>query len=488
MPARLLSKTRYMNGLQCLKYLWLIYHEPEKVPAPDASLQHIFDQGHLIGELAKELFPDGIDVPDEDFGDNLNLTRQFLGERKTLFEAGFMADRLFSRLDVLRPSGQDGWDIVEVKSSTSLKDENLQDVAFQKLCCEKQGLQINECYLAFINNQYVKNGAIDPAQLFTLQNITREVEEAGEGIHDRIDSMLEEIANRQCPNISVGPYCRVPYDCPVVVCWEELPENNIFDLYRGGKRCFQMFREGILHIKDIPEGVKLSPVQQIQKKCEIQGITYVHKEALRDFLQTLDYPIYYLDFETFSPAVPLFDGTRPYQKIPFQYSLHVANEEGALRHYSYLARDTVDPRPELLHRLEQTVGPTGTIMTYNQSFENGVLQDLAQAFPEYGDWVEGACARITDLMAPFRDFHYYHPAQNGSVSLKAVLPALTGRSYAGMPIADGDAASRAYLDMIYGNLPDAEKVQIRADLEKYCGLDTEGMAHIVAKLQDICQR
>jgi hypothetical protein len=474
-----------MNGLQCLKYLWLLFHDPDKIPAVDASTQHIFDQGHLVGELAKRLFPGGIDVPNQDFMGNLRSTRQLLAERRPLFEAGFMVRGLFSRLDVLKPVGFDAWDIVEVKSSTSVKDENLQDIAFQKYCCQQQGLEINKCFLAFINNKYVKQGDIDPAGLFTLQDVSEEVEDAAEGIEERIALMLEVIASAKCPESLVGSNCREPYECPVAACWEELPENNIFSLYRGGKRAFEMFNRGILFIRDIPEGIKLSRVQEIQKACDINHLPHIEKEPIREFLQGLEYPLHFLDFETFASAVPLFDGTRPYQKIPFQYSLHIEDLAGKLKHFAYLAKGPGDPRPELLRQLQSEIGPSGTILTYNQSFEQGVLEDLGRTFPDYTPWAASLAVRLADLIVPFKNFHFYHPAQHGSASIKHVLPALTGKSYQDLSIADGEAASLAYLEITYGTLTDSEKAEIRTDLEQYCGLDTEAMVWIVNYLKEL---
>jgi hypothetical protein len=230
---KLLSKSKYMNGLQCLKLLWLVFNEPDKVPQPDSSTQHIFDQGHLVGELAKKLFPDGINVPYDNFRENINCTQQLLIARKPLFEAGFLSDKLFCRVDILSLASLNRWDIVEVKSSTSIKEENLHDVAFQKFCLQKQGMLINKCYLAFINNQYVKHGEIDPAQLFNVQDITEEVEAASEGIEDLIATMFESITSPRCPDIPVGSYCSNPYECAVTYCWEQIPENNVFTLYRS---------------------------------------------------------------------------------------------------------------------------------------------------------------------------------------------------------------------------------------------------------------
>ncbi|TET71656.1 MAG: DUF2779 domain-containing protein, partial [Candidatus Aminicenantes bacterium] len=170
MALNLLSKSKYLNGLQCPKYLWTVFHEPEKIPEPDAVTQYIFDQGHLVGKIAKRLFPDGIDVPADDFNGNINQTRELLRQRKPLFEAGICIDGLYSRIDILNPVGKDNWDIIEVKSSNSLKGVNIYDVSFQRLCCEKAGLKIRNCKLAYINNQYVRNGEIDPEGLFNIHD------------------------------------------------------------------------------------------------------------------------------------------------------------------------------------------------------------------------------------------------------------------------------------------------------------------------------
>lgn len=487
MSNRLLSKTKYMNGLQCLKYLWLVCNDPSKIPEVAATTQHIFDQGHLVGELAKQLYPEGINIPHDNFILNLNRTKESLKERKPLFEAGFMVDGIFARTDILNPIGTDAWDIIEVKSSTSIKEENIQDVTFQKYCLEKSGLNIRKCFLAFINNQYVKSGDIDPTGYFTIQEITDEVGAAGEGIQDRIQSMFEAIASNECPEMPVGSYCKSPYDCPVTVCWEELPENNIFSLYRGSKKCFDLFYAGVRHLGEIPDDYKLNASQKIQKSCDISGKPYINKAAIKDFLTTIKSPIHYLDFETINPAVPLFDGTRPYQKIPFQFSLHITGDDGNTKHNGYLAEGTGDPRPAFLAELKNYIKSTGSIITYNQSFEEGILHELATAFPEYNDWVNEVCNRMVDLLEPFRNFHYYHPNQNGSASIKSVLPAITGKGYDGLPIADGEAASRSFLDVTFGNVPEKERKRVRENLEQYCGLDTEGMVWIVEKLQSLVE-
>jgi hypothetical protein len=487
MTSTLLSKSHYLNGLQCPKYLWILFNEPESIPEVDAVTQYRFDQGHLVGELAKKLFSNGIDIPDEDFTDNLRQTRELLEQRVPLFEAGIKAGEIYARADILNPVGANEWDIIEVKSSTSVKDENYDDVSFHKLCYKKHGLKIRKSFLAYINNEYVKHGDIDPKQLFNIEDISDRVEEASPETQKRIGDMLDIISAERCPDITIGKHCKEPYDCPLQQeCWCFLPENSVFDLYRGGKKSFELFENGVLAIKNIPDCFKLTGVQQIQKECEIRGDPYIDRVGISRFLRTLKHSLYYLDFETFSPVVPLFDGTKPYQKIPFQFSLHsVEKEQAKPSHYSFLAECTDDPRPELLSQLEKVLGEQGSIIVYNQAFEKGILKELAEAFPDYSGWVEDVLERIVDLLVPFRSFYYYHPAQKGSASIKMVLPALTGKSYEEMDISNGEDASLAFLEVTYSDVPEEIRMKIRGDLEKYCGLDTEGMIRIVDRLREI---
>jgi hypothetical protein len=483
---RLLSKSKYLNGLQCPKYLWLLFHDPEKVPEPDEATQYILDQGHVVGELAKRLFPNSVDIPIDDFVENLRQTRELLKNRRPLFEPGFFVDGLYSRLDILNPVANDEWDIIEVKGSTKVKDENIDDVAFQKLCCTRYGLEIRQCHLAYINNQYVRLGEIEPERLFSMQDITAEVAEASNGLEDRISDMIEVISTDTCPDTPVGSQCGEPYACPVTWCWESLPEHHIFQLYRGGRKCSELYNQGILTVKDIPSDFKLSGPQRIQKECTVTGEPHIDKEAINQFLITLQHPLHYLDFETISPVVPMYDGTRPYQRIPFQFSLHtVPDEHAGVLHHSFLADGSGDPRHRLLFELKNILADTGSVVVYNQSFEKGVLLELAEAFPEFEGWVQAVCDRLVDLYVPFRDFHYYHPQQCGSASIKEVVPAVTGKGYEGMSIARGDDASLAFLKLASGELSADERERLRADLEKYCGLDTEGMIWIVDVLRNL---
>jgi hypothetical protein len=486
MPGKLLSKSRYLSGLQCKRYLWLLFNEPERVPEPDAATQQIFDQGHRVGELAQSLFPDGVAVSTENFTQNIRLTKQYLKKRHPIFEAGIRAGNLFARADILKPSENSGWDIVEVKSSTTVKDVNIQDAAFQKYCYQQAGLEINRCYLMHINNKYVRHGEIDPNQLFTSEDITDDVMLEIGNVPDRIEEMQSIISKTECPVSVIGPPCNDPYECPLTDCWEGLPEHHTFTLYRAGKKAFDLYNQGIIRITEIPDDYSLTEKQRIQLESVRRDEAYVDPVAVRAFLTSLQYPVYYLDFETINPAIPLFDGTRPYQQIPFQFSLHVQDAPGGfLWAESFLADGLDDPRPALLAHLHKTIGNKGSVVVYNQSFEESILRELGNAFPEYSNWTDSIIPRLVDLIVPFRDFQYYHPAQKGSASIKYVLPAITGSGYEGLSINNGNDANLAYLAMNYGDMPAKEKEATRKALLIYCGLDTEAMVRIIKRLDEI---
>ncbi len=485
--AKILSKSRYLNGLQCPKLLWVATNEPERISEPDTTTQYLFDQGHLVGELARKIFLEGFDVPFENFMGNIAMTKKLLEQRKPVFEAGVLSGRIYSRIDILNPANEDEWDIIEVKSSTSVKEINLHDVSFQKLCCKRAGLKIRNCKLAYINNQYVKNGEVDPNELFILEDISTQVEEVSEGIEERVQSMLDLISDKTCSENGIGKHCLTPYECMLrQICWGFLPENSVFDLRGGKTKQFSLYEQGILYIKDIPDDIRLSRQQQIQKECVITGNTHVENDEIQQFLERLEYPLYYLDFETIGPAIPIYDGTRPYQTIPFQFSLHIVEyDESEPVHHSFLAEGTDDPRPQLLRELQEVLGSEGSIIAYNSGFEEGVLRELVEAFPEYLDWFEGILVRIVDLLMPFSNFHYYNASQKDTASLKRVLPAITGKGYEEMGIGAGMDASIAYERITYGDATQEEISKVRTDLEKYCALDTEGMIWIVDKLRKL---
>jgi hypothetical protein len=490
MPPSMLSKTNFLYGLQCHKYLWKLLNAREEIPPVDQATQFIFDQGHEVGNLAKKLFPGGIDIPTADFASSIRITQEQLKSGKPLFEANIVSDNICCRVDILNPAGDGRWDIIEVKSATSVKDVNMEDVAFQRLCCQRSGLKIGRCKLAYINTKYVRQGDIDPEQLFTIEDITDRVDAVSDDLQEQVEVIINVMSLGQYPEIGIGPHCNEPYECPLrEKCWSFLPEHNVLGLYYGGKRRFELLESGIQQIRDIPDEFFSNEKQRIQQESVVKGEPHINREAVRQFLQRLQYPVYYLDFETFATAIPLFDGTRPYQQIPFQFSLHVVEDiKAEPRHHMYLAEGTDDPRPALVGELKRLLGDRGSIVAYFLPFEQQVLKELAGAFPGYGEWVEGLQGRMLDLYSPFKSFHYYHPAQKGSASLKSVLPAMTGVNYDGLGINNGKVAGVAFLAAEHGKVSEADRVGIRGNLKEYCGQDTFGMVLIVKKLAEAAER
>jgi len=466
----MLTKSLYLAGLQCPKQLfYLLNSENSEV---NSFQQKIFDVGEDVGVLATSLFSSGIKVTTDSFSDNINETKKLINSSKVLFEAGFLVGDLFSRADILVYTNN-GWDIIEVKSSASVKEINIHDVSFQKYVYEKAGLKINNCYLMHIDTSYVLDNELEVDKLFKKVNITSKVKQYSSGIEDRIKSL---ISIKDEPIVSIGKHCKSPYECSFIPeCWKDIPSENVFDLYRGGEKSWKLFEKGIVELSKIPSDFNLNSKQKIQVKGEV----FVDAKKIGNFLDELKYPIYYFDFEAINPCVPLFDGMSPYSRVPFQYSLHIQREiDGPLEHVSFLGEYGVDPREPILKSMRANLGSSGTILAWNQSYEIGVIKELISYFPSYSNWGLDIISRFNDLIIPFKNFWYYDPIQKGSCSLKKVLPVFSDLSYGA--ISNGFDASLAYESL--GNSPNKEKT--RSMLEEYCYMDTLAEVEILKGLRE----
>jgi len=478
--------------MQCRKLLWSAYNARDLIPEPDALAQAIFDQGHEVGNLAKKLFPTGVEVGHgvDDLDEVLRLTEQAIKARRPLFEAALSFQGGFAKADILNPVGGDAWELVEVKSSTSVKDVYIFDMAFQAFVYAGAGLKIRRCILMLINPDFVRHGDIDPAKFFKKQDVTAQVSAISRQIEPNLDEMFGIIQLERQPEISIGPQCNSPFSCPLTDhCWSFLPEANVTTLYRGGAKGFKLLADGVTGLRDIPDAFQLTENQEIQRRVAVTGQPHLDKPAIRAFLNQIKYPVSYLDFETFSTAIPMFDGVGPYQQIPFQFSLHVVRSAGVTpEHYSFLAAGTGDPRPEFMRRLREVLQQDGSVLAYNAAFELGRLEECCELLPAHRPWLDGVKRRVVDLLLPFRGFRFYHPNQEGSASMKAVLPALTGKGYDQLAIQEGGTASLEYLRVHFGDVPEAERQRVRRALEEYCGQDTAGMVWIVEALQILVSR
>jgi len=479
----MLTKSNYLLGLQCPKLLWIKKNKKELLPEIDKHQQHIFNVGNKVGQLAKTLYPKGIDIPEYPIKNNLELTKKHINTNKILFEPSFQTTQLYSRADILIPKGKK-YDIIEVKSSTKVKDVNIHDISFQRHVYELAGIKIRKCYVMHINSAYIKKGPLSSKKLFTLEDVTKEVDNVSEGIEDRIEQMLQIIKGKQ-PKVDISDNCKKPYPCPLQdQCWD-LPLNNVFNLYRGGKKSFAMFKDGVINLKNIPDIYNINTKQQIQRKCAKTGEVHLDKEGIKQFLDKLQYPLYFLDFETYQIAIPMFKNHKPYQQIPFQFSLHIQDApDGKLKHEYYLAKGKKDPRKPFLNALKRKLGSEGSIVVYNQAFEKMILRQLGEAYPAEQKWVEEINERVVDLLVPFRNFDYYNSKQQGSCSIKKVLPAIVGnKGYEGLEIGQGMDASLEYLYITHEKADVDVVKKVRRALLKYCKLDTMAEVWILEKLR-----
>ena len=487
---KVLTKSKYLNGLQCPKLLWTRCNAPKDIPEPSEELQQVFNTGNRVGELAMTRFPGGVRVQQDDFAKNLKETKELLSAKSPvpIYEAGIMVDRIYARADILRPSQNHAgaWDVIEVKCGTECKDIYLQDIAFQKYTYEQSGLTIDRCFLMHVNNEYVRQGDIDVQEFFALLDVSIEIIPFYDALPKLIEGFLKIIDMPICPQISIREHCGNPYECQMIpVCWDFLPDASVMELYRGKAKGFNLLDQGITLLKDIPDDFKLTENQLIQRQCAIINAEHVDRDSIEGFLKNLEYPLYFLDFETMFECIPRFDGIRPYQQVPFQFSLHIQKSLGSpLEHSGFIHKNSDDPRGAFIKQLRACLEPNGTILVYNQGFEEGRLKELAEVFTENADWCHDVILKMADLLIPFRKFHYYHPKQQGSASLKKVLPVLASSSYEGMEISHGGQASSEYARVTYNDgVGTDEKQRVYTALEEYCGLDTKAMVDIVEKLR-----
>ncbi len=485
-----LSKSAFTKGLQCHKALYLKKHHPEFEDKVSDAQQAIFNTGHNVGHLATELFPGGVDlgafIPDQ-IAKVFDETKKLVEQKQIIYEAGFSFDNNLCFSDIVVPKGNK-WLIYEVKASTSVKDVYLWDAAFQYYLITQSGLEVEDISIVHINNQYERIGELDIKQLFTIESVLDRVISMQAEIVKNISEQNGMLRQTNIPTIDIGPHCFDPYSCSFLgYCWKHIPDYSVFNISRlhAGKK-FDLYRQGILEITDIPDDFGLSHSQRLQVEGEKNGVEIINKGAVQDFVRALNYPLAYLDFETFNPSVPMFDHSKPYQMITFQYSLHIQDSlESKIVHKEFLADTNGDPRIPFIEQLIKDLGKTGDILVYNQAFENTRLKEIARDFPVYENAINGILGRVVDLMVLFSRKDYYIPAMKGSYSIKAVLPALVpGFGYDGLDIADGGTASNAFANLYYEK--DQKKIaKTRADLLAYCKMDTLAMVEILRVLKTI---
>lgn len=480
-PNHSLSKSRYTRGICCHKSLWLLTHCPELREEPDAATRARFQSGHEIGELAWRLFPGGTLIPFENVSldEQIRLTREAVKTSKVIYEAAFLHDGVFIKADILR-KGRNGWELYEVKSSNDVKDIYQHDVDVQYYVIAGAGLPVSKACIVHLNREYVRDGDLDIQGLFSIVNVTKDTKTRQAGVRKEVGRMKRMLRGEE-PKIDIGPHCGDPYPCDFEGhCWAHIPEDSVFDLAGNGVKKFDLYRKGIIKLEDVPLD-SLKGKQRQQAETALNKKVVVNRKEVRGFLDRLWYPLCFLDFETFTSAVPLYDGLRPYQQAPFQYSLHyMKKKSGKLHHVEFLAQPGIDPRKDFLDRLLEDIPEGACVLVYNKSFEIDKLKNLAIQFPRKKKKIQAIIDSIVDLMEPFQKRSIYSWKQKGSHSIKSVLPAfVSGMSYEGLEIGEGGEAMEAYHEMcdLVGN--PKELVKLRHALLEYCRQDTLAMVKLL---------
>lgn len=483
-----LSKSLFLRGLQCHKSLFLHKYHPELKDELSDEQKALFQSGYEVGRYAQQLFPGGVEIPYEEnnYAGQVGKTKAEIAKgTTTIYEAAFSFDNVFVKADILH-KGTDGWELYEVKSSLDVKDVYINDTAIQYYVLEGSGLKVTKAAVVHINNQYVRDGAIEVNKLFTIADITDEATKRQAAIKEEVIK-LQEMLKGDMPDIDIGEHCKDPYPCDFQGhCWQHIPENSVFSLAGKGVNKFDLYRQGIVRLEDIPLDI-LNKSQRMQVEAFLQQKEFIDKSVVKTFLNSLWYPVCFFDFETFYIPIPPFDGVKPYQQVPFQYSIHcLENEKTGLRHIECLANPNIDHRKELLVNLLDSIPENACVIAWNSSFEVQVLHNLAEWFPEYKDRIDGIIANTRDIAAPFKQRSIYSWRMNGSFSLKTVLPVFVPElSYEGLDIRHGGMAMDAYFRMCA--LKDSSEIeQIRKGLLAYCKLDTLAMVKILEKVKAMC--
>lgn len=491
MASHLLSKSSYIKGLQCEKHLYLYKYHYEEMDELSEMQKAIFKRGINVGELAQKLFPGGVvaaqgDPPD--YEKALKKTKELIDSNaKVIYEAAFRFNDVLSIADIFVME-KGGAIVYEVKSSTSISETYLNDAALQYYVISGQGIRVKDFSIIYINNQYIRKEDLNLKELFISESVLELILPMKKSVKENVERFKKVILKKKMPDIEIGEHCYNPYTCGFFnYCRKHIPEDSIFDfsgMHLAKK--YELYRNGIIRLDDVPDDFPLNKSNKLQLDVFKSGKPLIDRNAVNNFISDLNYPLYFMDFETFQPAVPLFDNSKPYQQIPFQYSIFLKkNKNSEAEHFEFLAEPGEDPRKKFIENLLKVTKGKGDVLVYNKTFEVTRLNEIARDFPEYADEIEKLISRIKDLMIPFQKKYYYAPEMKGSYSIKAVLPALVPElSYDNLEINEGGLASIAYESL--QNETDLMFIaEIKQQLLEYCKLDTLGMVRILEELDKI---
>ena len=485
-----LSKSKYCNAVQCPKMLWLNKYKREEF---DESVmnQAVLETGNEVGDLAMGLLGEYVEVPFGDLGDMINETQRLIDEGTPIIaEASFSFDGLFCSVDILKNKGNGHVEIYEVKSSTKLSDIYLHDVSYQQYVLEGLGYKVDGAKLVHLNSNYVRHGELNLNELFVINDIKLDTDMLQSNVKNYIPELERIMADGIEPEMPVGCHCHTPYTCGFFdYCTGHLAHPNVFDISRlGFDKKINFYNDGDYSFEHLAKRKEIKGNQRLQVESHLSGQGTINPKEIAKLLDTLSFPLYFLDFETSQEAIPPFDNTTPYEQIPFQYSLHwLDSPDGELKHTEFLAYAGSDPRRALAEKLCADIPLDVCTTAYNMSFEKNVIKKLAGIYPDLADHLMNIHDNMKDLMVPFQKKHYYLPEMQGSYSIKYVLPAL----YPDEPSLDyhnldgiqkGDQAANAFSAMKHMTPEEVEKT--RSQLLAYCKLDTFARVKLWEKLNE----
>lgn len=490
MTKHILSKSTFLRGCICKKSLWLSKHRRDLIPPTPAGKQFIFDQGHEVGKLAQQLFPSGSDASPAthfNYQPSIELTKKLIAEgKRVIYEAAFQHDGVLAALDILVRQ-EDGWHAYEVKSSTKVHDINVTDAALQYWVMNNCGVELKDISIVHINNEYERNGIIEPEKLFKIESVHYLVLALQDEITEQVKDLKKVATDENYPSVLIGKQCTAPYTCDFKEhCWKDVPQESILDfgMYRKEER-FRQYHSGVRRIAEVPNWQELKSPHKFVVEAHINNGIYIDDVQLKKFMEGITYPIYFMDFETVRFAIPQLNNSYPYEQIPNQYSIHVLDNENAEPvHRSYLAEPGKDFRVAFTETLLKDLGTNGTILVYNIGFERSKLNSMALLFPQFESQITSVVERLVDLALPFQKKWYYDNKFSCSYSIKDVLPVLVpDLSYKNRAVNNGDDASILFMAMMQE--PDRDWSAERKNLLEYCGLDTYAMVRIFRFLNTI---
>ncbi len=476
-----LTKSKYLSGLQCHKRLWNKVRHPKRATDTPISQQRRMNQGTEVGILAHDDFPGGVLIDAMDPLVSVEQTEKAIKRGAScIFEATFIFNGVLVKCDIFQKDA-DSWRIVEVKSSTVnrtvreskiIKEEHLHDLAIQKYVLTGYGLSISKTQLMLINSRECFYP--DLSNLFIIQDATDQVDELMDDVESNVEAFKTVLDRDDEPQVLIGEHCEKPYRCPFKeYCWEDVPEKSTVTI--PGLRWNEknaLIEKGIFRLEDVPVDYSLTPKQWTYVNSVLHNKPAIDNTAIQQELASLECLIHFLDFETDNPPIPRFDGLRPRQQFPFQYSCHVLHADGALTHHEYLHTDMSDPREPLLESLLNHVSDRGSVVVYRKATEEGVLKDLAIAFPKHAARLQSIIDRLWDQLVIFQK-HYTHPDFGGSSSLKRVLPVLVpSLCYDDLDVVQDGLEAQAVWDTMIRTTDETEKSKLIRHLKEYCELDT----------------